>query len=390
MSTNSISLFVGGDCDPEPLRGRALELSGATGDYATTSEPLGIQTNTFTAMGWVKRDGAQNQWAGLFFHRGSSSAGLNMRTSTNLGIHWLNGEWGWDSGHTLPDGEWTHVAMVIDPTGATVYMNGVPARRDFSAAPYEFTGPLAIGADVGWSGRRFRGQFDEVAVYDRALTRDEVLASMHLTKSSGAEPDLVGYWQFNRDEGPVIDRAGRNHMGLLGDAARVPSTAPVGTGVSASATVTADGSYVMGDTGIVLTFNGGGIGYPTGDLWVTRIDDVPDASPKGAAGTSSPHWVVHHAGPGFPFGELVGVRIQGEFVSDEAARLPSNYRLYRRAENAHGPTWGRPQQAASSASAGPPSTVDFTYGPWRGGQWVLFRDQARDASTPSAAPSSGG
>ncbi|MFT4761816.1 MAG: hypothetical protein ACI9LN_003799 [Saprospiraceae bacterium] len=104
---------VANDCNPETVLGMALTMDGSSG-YATMAAP-NFATNNFTISTWIKREGDQNDWAGLVFSRpGSGTSGLNMGTDNELRYHWQgSGSYNWNSGHVVPDGEWTHVALVV-------------------------------------------------------------------------------------------------------------------------------------------------------------------------------------------------------------------------------------------------------------------------------------
>jgi arabinan endo-1,5-alpha-L-arabinosidase len=83
----------------------------------------------------------------------------------------------------LPIGEPTHVALVIDPTRAsmTLYQNGQPLETTGCA----FTGSLSLIDDTNcWLGhsnfsrdRDLKGSFDEFRIYDVALTAEQIAAS---------------------------------------------------------------------------------------------------------------------------------------------------------------------------------------------------------------------
>jgi hypothetical protein len=56
---------------------------------------------------------------------------------------------------------------------------------------------------------------DEVALWRRALTPEEVRAAMQF-KVNAAHPDLVGYWPLDEGAGNVAgDATGRGHAGAL-------------------------------------------------------------------------------------------------------------------------------------------------------------------------------
>ncbi len=139
--------------------------------------PLDLDTNTLTVSAWLRRSGDQADWAGIFFSRsGGTVAGLNFGTHNELRYHWEDGHWGWDSGLEVPDGEWAHVALVIEPYRATIYLNGVRAIRQAQHLPEEFDGVSYLGQDPTSTARHFEGELDDVALWSRSLTAEEVRA----------------------------------------------------------------------------------------------------------------------------------------------------------------------------------------------------------------------
>ncbi|NNF36542.1 MAG: hypothetical protein HKN68_20740, partial [Saprospiraceae bacterium] len=163
-------IVVDSDCEPDRIAGDALNLDGASSDYVTIPA-LNQSFNEFTIAGWIKRNGDQPSYAGIFFSRGSKGIGLNFRDNNQLGYHpyyW------WNSGHTVPDNEWTHVALVFEGNQTAIYMNGIRASRNSNDTPLPFDASLYIGADPNFGSRRFNGQIDEVNIWSRALTQDEI------------------------------------------------------------------------------------------------------------------------------------------------------------------------------------------------------------------------
>jgi RHS repeat-associated protein len=73
----------------------------------------------------------------------------------------------------VPTGEWTHIAVVADGNTLQMFVNGVPG----SPAPGLHAGtnlaPLMLGAFTG-GGQSFGGNLDELSIYARALTADEI------------------------------------------------------------------------------------------------------------------------------------------------------------------------------------------------------------------------
>lgn len=351
IDDKSITVTINNECDPEATPGNALTLTGESSDYASTKNALDITTNNMTMSAWIKRNGDQESYAGIIFMRQTSSGGLNFRDNNELGFHWNNSQWWWSSGLTVPDNEWAHVAMVISPTETTLYLNGEPAVNTADNDPLAFDGVLNFGADPNWSARRFKGEMDEVVVYNRALDQNEIRELMHLTRTPANETDLIGYWQFNRTSGTITDRAGSNHASLIGGATRSTSSVPVGPGESARLDVTAAGVYTFGTTDLTLEFPSGGSVFPDGELCVTRIDHAPDQSPQENK-ISDSYWVVRNFGNNSSFDELTSLTFDGLNVTNEEANDLDNLMLYKRISGGDGATWGDSEDHADMATEG--------------------------------------
>jgi RNA polymerase sigma-70 factor (ECF subfamily) len=82
-----------------------------------------------------------------------------------------------------PPGVWAHVAAVRDRAGTRLYVDGVLAGHNTQTNPLALGGagtPLLIGGQINGpeaAGRAqdlFRGAIDELAIYDRPLTTEEI------------------------------------------------------------------------------------------------------------------------------------------------------------------------------------------------------------------------
>ena len=82
-------------CESSGVPGMALQCSGTNG-YGLTHD-LGLETNTFTAMAWVKPEGIQPDYTAIVI-AGGNGGGFNFRQNNELGYHWPNGAWWWSSG----------------------------------------------------------------------------------------------------------------------------------------------------------------------------------------------------------------------------------------------------------------------------------------------------
>ena len=76
-----------------------------------------------------------------------------------------------------------------------------------------------IGANSGPHMVSFNGVIDEVAIFNRALADSEIKqVYQNVGKLSGNETGLVGYWNFDADEGDIVKDSSLYHNdGRLGD-----------------------------------------------------------------------------------------------------------------------------------------------------------------------------
>jgi hypothetical protein len=143
--------------------------------------PFGsLSTNTVTFTAWIYPMGVQTAWAGLLVTRGGGTEGsLNFNDQSMLGYAWNNNStWGFASGLVIPSELWSFVALVVEPTQATLYLynaNGqLSATNAIAHTSDVFGGNWLIGADGTGGDRVFNGVMDEVAVYTKSLAYDQI------------------------------------------------------------------------------------------------------------------------------------------------------------------------------------------------------------------------
>ncbi|MGE5293921.1 MAG: LamG domain-containing protein [Solirubrobacterales bacterium] len=140
-------------------------------------------TGQLTISTWAKWDGPSDQWQGLM---GKRDAWTAEDTMWHLEVNKDAGTIGfarWDvypgSGSAkLPVGTWAHVAVTFDGTTARFYLNGVETGNGaFSFGPKK-DARVHFGSDDPEGGNAFNGALDDVRLYDKALSADEVKALM--------------------------------------------------------------------------------------------------------------------------------------------------------------------------------------------------------------------
>ncbi len=156
----------------------AYTLNGTGGKAVIPA--LNLNKATATIITWIKPDGAQADYAGVVFSRGSAVSGIDYKGTTDgLGYHWNDAAntYSWESGLYPTHDQWNFVALVVEPNQATMYLDdgsGMQSNINFvNHGPSAFDGTLQLGQD-GTSGRLFKGAIDEVTVFDRALSEAEI------------------------------------------------------------------------------------------------------------------------------------------------------------------------------------------------------------------------
>jgi hypothetical protein len=133
---------------------------------------------------WIHPNGVQANSAGLFVNRNSGTvAGLSYYDNDRLGYKWNNDgseTWSFNSGLLILTDVWSFVALVVEPTQATLYLyntNGLQSASNLVAHNTMSWGGNEADIRLGCNnnGTLFNGRIDEVAVFKRALTAAEIL-----------------------------------------------------------------------------------------------------------------------------------------------------------------------------------------------------------------------
>jgi hypothetical protein len=144
-----------------------------------------LRVTTAGAYQWVMTGSGNHGGFGL----GGGSAG------TALTYYWEGNEYDFASGLIPNLNEWTLVASSITPTAATLYM--VDSRGVASATntkthnAYTATG-YVFGCSATATSQSWKGQFDDISIYNRVLTAAEIWQYYCLSKAGYA--GLLNRW----------------------------------------------------------------------------------------------------------------------------------------------------------------------------------------------------
>ncbi len=168
--------------------GTALEFDG-TQDYVTTGQSLLSDVSAFSIACWIKGDLSLGSRSGLVGQNDCVEYGIISANA--LQIWTPNGgsvdlAWPVDGA-----GEWHHVTAIGNGSGLTIYLDGSVAATGGSAVSEGYgasSDPLNIGGGGVFdpTGNWFTGQMDDVYVYQRALTGEEILWLIQGSAAAGS------------------------------------------------------------------------------------------------------------------------------------------------------------------------------------------------------------
>ena len=176
-NSNSGSLINGPTFDGGNLGSIVFDGSN---DYVQTN--INSSFTAMTLMGFIKRNGAQVDYAGIFSNRATSVTGIFYFTN-NLGYVWNNAvnTYTFNSNLLVPNNTWCMVAMSVTSTAATLYVNTSSATNTVSHTSTTID-DLKLGQD-DFGSRFMNGNIANVMMYNRALSANEIFQNFNATRS---------------------------------------------------------------------------------------------------------------------------------------------------------------------------------------------------------------
>jgi hypothetical protein len=156
--------------------GRAFSLNGANqavglGDW--------FNLQNFSISLWVNPGATQNDYADIIDdnHRGGQNWVVQQDGGATNHYVWGVADGSGGISFALDAGRWQHLVFVRDAQAQMnrLYINGAPAGGSSSTGDIFYNGIQYLNlGQWGGGGRNWNGAMDEVAVFDRPLTADEV------------------------------------------------------------------------------------------------------------------------------------------------------------------------------------------------------------------------
>jgi len=183
----------------EGKSGKALEFDGVDDFVFVRDNPVLDLTDELTLMAWVNAYNIPASGERKLVYKGDAYL-IKVRASKLSGDVHVNGWIGslYDSKPT-PLREWHHVAITYDGKAEHLYVDGVETDSKPRAGKISVTNKhLSIGAikktDTSNPYDFFNGIIDEIRIYNRALTADEIQLVMKLPTSVEPVGKLASIW----------------------------------------------------------------------------------------------------------------------------------------------------------------------------------------------------
>jgi hypothetical protein len=205
---------------------RGFSLNPATGDYITLPHNDNLNPSMITVDAWIKTPAGAERVIVEKSHANDGGWVMEVQADGRVSFGYFNGDASWTScsvfsAGAVNDDSWHHVAATLDGSAIKIYIDGVLNNSaTYSGTPVTNSRGVNIGAWWGYGtpSRFFNGLIDEVEIFNRALTPEEI-AAIHAAGSAGkckpcAPPPagLVSWW---KGEGTPNDVIGPNNGTLV-------------------------------------------------------------------------------------------------------------------------------------------------------------------------------
>ncbi len=186
---------------------KCLELDGVDDCVAVPHNPILCVDKEVTAMAWIKaaRYIAPNgeSWQGIIGKQ-EGQRSYNLYTEATGVLHFSTAGYGGLSTAHVPLNEWVHACAMIRGGVQAYYVNGEAggtAGSGITLPGTADTATLYIGRTNEGAMRSFLGMIDDVRIYNRALSQEEVQTAMigTLGTSAGAPVPADGESDVPRD-----------------------------------------------------------------------------------------------------------------------------------------------------------------------------------------------
>jgi len=266
--------------------GGALDFDG-TDDYVTADHSSSLNlTGDLSMSAWIRRDNPQVDHGSVISKGNANDNGQQYymqvlstgQLVSVIGNAPTNGVYlNHSSTANVGTGIWTHIVMTLNGDSSSIYIDGsLDSTGTGSGSRQTNTDVIEIGRR-GDASFKFRGPLDEVRIYNRALSADEVRRLFNLGRpkvgTAFMSDGLVAYYDFNIGKGgiDVFDRSGNGNHGTTSNMDDFDwVTSKTGLGQALDFDGTNDEVRIDDPSNLMDPFRAGGTGVFTASMWIKR------------------------------------------------------------------------------------------------------------------------
>ena len=361
-------ITVTNECEVDETPTNALFLEADILSAVRTDHPFDFGTSDFSISFWLKTNSTTSDASILSdkdWDSRSNNGWVLAMESGNLVFNISDGTSYQDISSTSEsynDNKWHYVAFSVDSDGLiNLYVDGLlKASADISDLGDISTGqPIFMGTDNELD-YPFDGLIDEVKIWNTVISQEYFREQRHLTAIPEDDPSLIAYYQFNREDDQVLDKAGAYHAKHLLGAINAPSSAPLGGGVSDRITIDTDGVHNFTNTALNVYLPSAGA-YPDGEVVASKIHVDPNDFPIEVSPLSN-YWIINNYGTNLTFTEFDSIFFgEADDIDFTHTNYPNHYQLFTRGENEDDP-WSEIMDEADHVVEGTPGDISFSTG----------------------------
>ncbi|NNK74002.1 MAG: choice-of-anchor D domain-containing protein [Flavobacteriaceae bacterium] len=162
---------------PQVIADRSIRFDGIS-DYVDMENELNLNATEFTVSAWIKRETGSENSSILSKRDAAFTEGYDLKIDSNGRVEMI-----WENGSTesirsnvvIPENKWHHVAVIYQNGEANMYIDGVLSRTEaLTPPPVTDQSFYLAAAGKNTPTAHYRGNIDEVRIWDRALSVDQL------------------------------------------------------------------------------------------------------------------------------------------------------------------------------------------------------------------------
>jgi len=169
-------------------------------DLGTYTQGTGLALNAdMSISAWIKTSNLSSTQVIICNLNSNASSGgycieMNRQGNGQYGILYNGATVGLQGSTILSSNTWYHIVMTRTGTSGNwsynLYLNGNPDGSATNVTQNFGNGSVAIGRFGAYNGGYFNGQIDEVAIFDEALTADQIKFDLYSATTTGKTADI--------------------------------------------------------------------------------------------------------------------------------------------------------------------------------------------------------